>query len=390
MSNRKICVVTGTRAEYGLLRGLMRILRDDSEIELQTVVCASHLPFEFGSTYQEIEKDGFTIHAKVEMTLSSDSPAAISKSMGLGCIGFADAFDRLAPNLLVLLGDRYEALAAAQTAMAARIPIAHIHGGEATEGLIDEAIRHAVTKMSHLHFTSAEQYRRRVIQLGEQPDRVFTVGAPGLDNIRETTLLDRKELEEAIGFKFAKTNVLVTFHPETLSELSSSLPFGQLLAALDSMDNTGIVFTKANSDTDGRVINKMIDDFVAKDSNRSISVTSLGQLRYLSAMGIVDAVIGNSSSGIIEAPSMGVPTVNIGGRQAGRLRASSVIDCDETVEAISIAIEKALSPDFRNFASKISNPYGDGKAAKRIADTICRTDLQGIVVKKFYDLPGIS
>ncbi|WP_126428729.1 UDP-N-acetylglucosamine 2-epimerase [Brevibacillus marinus] len=387
MAKRKICVVTGTRAEYGLLYWLMKEIQDDPDLELQLVVTGMHLSPEFGLTYRTIEEDGFTIHEKVEMLLSSDTPVAVATSIGLGTIGFAGAFDRLQPDIIVLLGDRYEILAAAQAALVARIPIAHLHGGETTEGAIDEAIRHAVTKMSHFHFVSTEAYRRRVIQLGEAPERVYNVGAIGLDNIRKITLLNREELEQSIGFTLGEVNFLITYHPVTLSERSPAESMNELLAALDQFPQAHLIFTKPNSDPGGRVIAKMIDEYVSRHPGRSVAYTSLGQLRYLSAVKHVDVVIGNSSSGIIEVPAFRKPTVNLGDRQRGRVRTSSIIDCREDKSDIVAAINQALSPSFQRQLSELQSPYGEEYVSGKIKDHLKKVALDGVLMKSFFDLP---
>jgi UDP-N-acetylglucosamine 2-epimerase (non-hydrolysing)/GDP/UDP-N,N'-diacetylbacillosamine 2-epimerase (hydrolysing) len=382
---RKVCVVTGTRAEYGLLYWLMRDLADDKRAELQIVAAAMHLSPEFGSTYKVIERDGFVIDAKVEMLLSSDSGVGVAKSIGLGTIGFADAFERLRPDVVVVLGDRFEILAAAQAAMAARIPIAHIHGGEATEGLIDEAIRHAVTKMAHLHFVAAEPYRRRVIQMGEQPSHVFNVGATGIDNIVRLRLLDRSAIGELLGIPLESPTFLVTYHPVTLVE-DPEKGFAQLLKALDVFSSARIVMTKTNADAGGREINRMVEEYSAQHPDRVRAVTSLGQLRYLSVMRNADVVIGNSSSGLLEAPAMGLPTVNVGERQRGRLRSPSVIDCEEEPSAIVAAIQCALTSEFRAVAGRRETPFGRGGTAEAIRDVLVTYPLDGILMKKFNDL----
>ncbi len=389
MATRRVCIVTGTRAEYGLLYWLMREVKEDPDLDLQIIATGMHLSPEFGLTYKEIEEDGFEIDEKVEMLTSSDTPVGIAKSMGLGTIGFADALDRLDPDLLVLLGDRFEILSVAQTALVARIPIAHLHGGEATKGLIDDPIRHALTKLSHYHFVSADPFRTRVIQMGEHPDRVFTVGAPGLDNLRRMDLLDRDELEQSIDFELGEKSCIVTYHPVTLSEGSPAEPFEELLTALDQFADLRVIFTKSNSDTEGRVINRIIDDYVQNHPERSCAFTSLGQRRYLSALHNVDAVVGNSSSGIIEAPAVPVPTVNLGDRQGGRLRAESVIDCEENRERIRDALRQALSPAFREKIQGVTSPYGDGRTSPRIKEKLKDVPLGEDVLKKgFYDLNG--
>lgn len=383
---RKICIVTGTRAEYGLLYWLMKEIQNDQDLELQIIVTGMHLSPEFGLTYKTIEVDGFLIDAKVEMLLSSDTPVGIAKSIGLGVIGFADALDRLMPDILVLLGDRYEILAAAQAAMVARIPIAHLHGGEATEGLIDEAIRHAVTKMAHFHFVAAEPYRQRVIQLGENPEKVINYGAPGLDNIKRLNLLNKEDFENSINFRLGKTNFLVTYHPVTLSDQGPKHTMQELFRALDHFKDAKIIFTKPNADTDGRVICQMIDDYMVRQPDRVMATVSLGQLRYLSAIKHVDAVIGNSSSGLIEAPPLKKPTINLGNRQRGRLKAASVIDCDENTEAIIAAIQKALSADFLLSITNVVSLYGEGNASVRIKDYLKIVNLKDVLQKKFFDM----
>ena len=328
MKQRKVCVVTGTRAEYGLLRWVMEEIRESASLELQVIATGMHLSPEFGLTYRDIEADGFRIDRKVEMLLSADTPSGISKSMGVAMIGFADAYDQLRPDLLLVLGDRYEILAAVTAAMIAQVPIAHLHGGETTEGAFDEAIRHSITKMSHLHFVAAEEYRKRVIQLGENPDRVFQVGGLGIDNIHRLPLLSREALEEALDFSLGERNLLITFHPVTLEQNSSLKQMKELLTALKLQERTKLILTMPNADTEGRVLFGMIEEFVRQNPERAKAFTSLGQLRYLSCLQHVDAVIGNSSSGLAEAPSFRIGTVNIGDRQQGRLKAESVIDCN--------------------------------------------------------------
>lgn len=380
---RKICIVTGSRADYGLLYWLMKEIQADSDLQLQIAATGMHMSPEFGLTYKVIESDGFTIAAKVEMLLSSDTPVGIAKSMGLGVIGFADALDRLRPDILVLLGDRYEILAAAQAAMVARIPIAHIAGGDVTEGAFDEAIRHSITKMAHLHFVTNETSARRIRQLGENPDYIFNVGNPGVDYIKRMKLLDRSELAETLDFKFKEKNLLITFHPVTLETQPAETQFQELLTALDSLgQDVGIIFTKPNSDTDGRAIIRLMDGYVATHPNASV-YTSLGQVRYLSAMSQVDAVVGNSSSGLYEAPSFGKPTVNIGDRQKGRLQAASVINCGQEAGAIAAAILHALATD----CSGAVNPYGDGNSSVRIKERLKNIVRPSELLKKhFFDL----
>lgn len=382
---RKICVVTGTRAEYGLLYWLMKEIESDNDLELQLIVTGMHLSPEFGLTYKEIEKD-FKIDKKIEMLLSSDAAVGISKSMGLAQIGFAEAYEELNPDILVVLGDRYEIFSAASAAMIARIPIAHIHGGETTEGAFDEAIRHSITKMSHLHFTATNEYKNRVIQLGEEPSRVFNVGGMGVENIKRLKLLDKKEFEKAIDFKLNKKNILVTFHPVTLENSTAKEQFQELLDAIDTLEDTNIIFTKANSDTDGRAINQMIDVYVSKNSHKSVGFASLGQLKYLSALQFMDAVVGNSSSGLLEAPTFKIGTINIGDRQKGRIKADSVIDSKSNKSNIIKAFDKLYSKEFQELLKVVKNPYGDGMASASIVQNIKKANLDSILKKSFYNI----
>lgn len=384
--SRKICIVTGTRAEFGLMRWLMQEVRATPGLELQVLATGMHLSPEFGLTYREIEEAGFAIDARVEMLLSADSPTAVTKSMGLGLIGYADAYARLSPDLIVVLGDRFEIFAAVAAALIAGIPVAHLHGGELTEGAFDEAIRHSITKMSHLHFVAAEEYRRRVIQLGEQPERVFLVGGLGIDAIKRTKLLDRQEVEASLGFKLGSRNLLVTFHPVTLEGQSSGQQMAELLAALSELEDTHLIFTMPNADTGGRELASMVDAFVANHPKARV-YSSLGQLRYLSCMKLVDGVVGNSSSGLAEAPSMAVGTVNIGDRQLGRLQADSVVNCAPERESIKRAIQQLYDPGFRASLPRIVNPYGNGGASEKIVRVLKECSLDGIVKKRFYDLP---
>lgn len=382
---KKICVITGTRAEYGLLYWLMKEILADQELELQLIVTGMHLSPEFGLTYKEIEQE-FHINKKVEMLLSSDTPVGIAKSIGLAQISFAEVFIELQPDLIVILGDRYEIFAAASAAMVSRIPLAHLHGGETTEGAFDEAIRHSLTKMSHLHFTATEEYRNRVIQLGEHPSRVFNVGGMGIENIKRLKLLSKEEFEQSINFKLAEKNLLVTFHPVTLENSTAEQQFYELITTLDQFKNTHIIFTKANSDTDGRIINQMIDDYVANNPNKAIAFASLGQLRYLSALQFIDAVIGNSSSGLTEAPSFKIGTINLGDRQKGRIKASSIIDCLPNKKSINQALEKLYSLEFQEQLINVTNPYGDGYASQQIIQQIKQFNLNKLIKKQFYNL----
>lgn len=385
---KRIGIMTGTRAEYGLLKSLMQEINKDNDLELYLIVSGMHLSPEFGMTYQEIEEDGFEINAKVEMLLSSDSPAGISKSIGLGVIGFADEFQRADLDMLILLGDRYEALSAAISAMVMRIPIAHLHGGELTEGAIDEGIRHSITKMSYLHFTSTEEYRRRVIQLGENPERVFCVGAIGVENIKKINLMTKEELERSIHFEIDENTVIVTYHPVTLENNTVEEQFLNLLKVLDRNPKIRMIFTKANADTNGRIVNELIDKYTAQNSERACAFMSLGQKRYLSALKYCRIVIGNSSSGIIEAPSFGKPIINIGDRQKGRICADSVINCGYTQQEIQQAMETALTKEFENKASNCRNPYEKENTAANIISVIKDYLLNDkIKLKKgFYDI----
>lgn len=380
---RKICVVTGTRADYGLLYWLMKTIQGDLELQLQLIVTGMHLSPEFGLTYKQIEDDGFISDVKIEMLLSSDTPVGIAKSIGLGVISFAEAFDRLKPDIIVVLGDRYEILAATQAAMVARIPIAHIGGGDITEGAFDEAIRHSITKMSFLHFVTNSVAGRRIMQMGENPDFVYNVGSLGIEQIKKTKLLVREDLESRLKFRFMRKNILITFHPATLDDQSAEAQFSEVLTALEQLgDQVGLLFTKPNSDPGGRVIIQLIDNFVARHSNAR-AYTSLGSLIWLSAIAQVDVVVGNSSAGLYEVPSFQKPTVNIGSRQSGRLQATSVINC--ITEAISI--EKAIRQAFTKDCSETVNPYGDGNTAKKIVSILKEIPINsGLLKKKFFEV----
>lgn len=383
---RKICVITGSRAEYGLLQPLMEEVKSDSTLKLQLIATGMHMSRAFGLTYKQIEKDGFAIDEKIDICLSSDTPAGISKSMGMAMIGFGKVYRKLKPDIIVVLGDRFELLGVVASALVSRVPVAHIQGGELTQGAFDESIRHAITKMSHLHFTSTEVYRRRVVQLGEDPNRVFNVGALGLDNIRKLDLLSKKDLERRLKFSFKRHNFLITFHPVTLEDNNTAGKYFQnLLNVLDELKDIGLIFTKANADTGGRLINGMIDRFVGNNSGKAVLFDSMGQLKYLSTMRLVDAVVGNSSSAIIETPSFKVGAINIGDRQAGRIRAANTIDCKPTRKGIKNAIKILYSDRFQRNLKKITNPYGDGRSSGRIKDVLKTHDLSNILKKSFYD-----
>jgi UDP-hydrolysing UDP-N-acetyl-D-glucosamine 2-epimerase len=383
---RKICVYTSSRAEYGLLRGVLHKIEAEPTLQLQILASGMHLSPEFGMTIQEIRADGFDPDETIEILLSGDSPTAICKSMGLAMIGYGEALQRLKPDMVVVLGDRFETFCMAAAAQVCRVPLAHIHGGETTEGAIDEAFRHSITKMSHLHFASCEAYRQRIIQLGEAPDRVFNVGALGVENIRRTSLMGRSELATAIGFNLDKPYFLVTFHPVTLEKDTSEGQCQSLLDALDAFPEYNVIFTKANADTDGRVINRLIDEYARRQPERCLAVASLGILKYLSAMKYATAVIGNSSSGIIEAPSFKIPTINIGDRQKGRVMADSVVDCEPTSISIASSIRKVISAEFQEVLKVVENPYEQAGTAARIVEKItlfCPTEL---MKKSFYNI----
>lgn len=381
---RRVAVFTGTRAEYGLLYWLMKEIQQSELLDLQLIVSCMHLSPEFGDTWRQIVEDGFEIDAKVEMLLSSNTDVGTVKSMGLGVLGFADALDRLRPDLLVVLGDRFEALSICQAALIMRIPVVHLHGGELTEGAYDDAIRHAITKMAFLHFVAAEPYRKRVIQMGESPERVFNVGAVGLDHLKRTPGMPLKQLSESLDFDVSAPFLLVTYHPVTLLEEDPVQSFEALLRALEAFPEYRVVLTYPNADNGGRAIIPMIEQFSARSPERVLAIPSLGFRRYLSVVKRACAVVGNSSSGIIEVPSFGVPTVNIGSRQAGRLSAESVLHCAANKEAIESAIATALSEPFAQASRQVLNPYGEGDAASAIARVLETCDVSGH--KSFHDL----
>lgn len=384
---KKLTVVTATRAEYGLLKPIILALGEAEQFSVEVVVTGAHLSPEFGLTYREIENDGIPIRKKIEILLSSDTPVSISKSMGLAIISFAEYFEESRPDALIVLGDRYETLAVCCAAMNARIPIIHLYGGETTEGAIDEAVRHSISKMSYLHFTSTEPYRKRVIQLGEHPDRVFTVGGIGIENALKMPLMTKKELEDSIRFTLDEPYAVVTFHPVTLEEGQAEKQFQEILQAFDRQKKFKFIFTKANADANGRIINQMIDDYVVSRPN-TIAFESLGALRYLSALKYADMVLGNSSSGLVEVPSFHIPTINIGDRQKGRLQAESVINCNPVEKEVLKAMELASSKEFREKIADVKNPYGDGNTSGKIVeilkDKLADTDID--LKKKFYDI----
>lgn len=384
---RKICVVTGTRAEYGLLSRLIRMIDESEKTQLQLLATNMHLSPTYGETYKEIEADGFKIDRKIPIIEERKNDAvATLKSMAKAVAGFADAFNELKPDIVALLGDRYEILAAAEAALIEKIPIAHIHGGEVTEGAYDDAIRHSITKMSHLHFPSIEPYRKRIIQMGENPERVFTVGAIGVENIKRIPLLSKTEAEQSIGFALDINTILVTYHPVTLGPDSMKRDIVDFMSVLDENRDLRIIFTMPNSDNGSEVIVEAINDFVRSNKDRAVAFKSLGLKRYLSVMKEVGAVVGNSSSGIVEVPSFGVPTLNIGDRQKGRLAAESVVNCGTDKESIKFGLNKVLSTDFQNFCKTVENPYGRENTAEKIFKVISSYPLDNIIQKHFYDL----
>jgi len=398
MSNQsnkiKIAVITGSRADYGLLYTPLKALQRHPDFDLQVLVTGMHLSPEFGNTYTIIEQDGFYINLTVETLLASDDAASVCKSIGLGVMGFADAFKHLAPDLLLVLGDRYEIFAAVQAALVHKIPVAHLAGGDTTEGAYDEALRHSITKMSHLHFATNAAAARRIIQMGENPDHVYTVGSPGLDLIKNLNLLDKAQLEERLGITFRSKNIVITFHPTTLDDTDIHQQCDALFRALDALDtDVGLIFTKANADNQGRTINGLIDHYVAGNSN-AVAYTSLGQLGYCSLVAVCDAVVGNSSSGLYEAPTLKTPTVNIGDRQKGRLCAESVIHCATNQHDIYSAITKAMSINRINAAKAVTNPYGDGTATQQIMQVLTQfsaPDKRHALIKKhFFSVAGID
>ena len=386
MSKRKICVVTSTRAEYGILKPLLAEIYADDSLILQLVVTGTHLSEKYGATYTEIEADGFTIDAKITMNLDNDSNVTLSLAMAQLQSDITKTFSELKPDIIVILGDRYEILSVATVAMMLHIPLAHIHGGELTEGAMDDSIRHAVTKLSHLHFTSTQEYAQRVTQLGEQPKRVFNVGSLAVEQIKKLPLLSKKELEKSLAFKFGKKNILVTYHPETLSELLPQEQFQELLNALDELKDTKIIFTNANADSGGAIINTMIEDYIQKNSDKAVAFNSLGQLRYFSTIKYVDAVVGNSSSGILEVPSFHKPTINIGERQKGRTQPKSIVNAKLSQDDIKKAIYKAYDEDFLQIIKDVRNPYELEGTSIKIKKVLQNEAIDSILQKKFYDI----
>jgi len=383
---RKICVITGTRAEYGLLRYLIKDIKTSKYLKLQIIATGMHLSQEFGLTYKEIQGDGFILDRKIEMLLASDNPSSISKSTAIGLIGFAEAFNDLTPDIIVVLGDRFELLSACTAAMFANIPIAHIAGGETTSGAFDEAIRHSITKMAYWHFVANKDYEKRVIQLGEDPKRVFNVGGLAVDSIKRTKLLSKKTLMSETGIKFGQKNLMVTYHSVTLDYKSSKKDMEILLQVLKSFKDINLIFTMPNADTNGRILKAMILNYVKKNPGQSQSFNSLGSTNYLSTLQYVDGVIGNSSSGLAEAPTFKIGTINIGDRQKGRVRAKSIIDCEPNKSSISNAIKKLYSQKFQKNLKYVKNPYGLGNSTNKILNTLLTKDIPKNLKKDFYDL----
>jgi len=385
MNKKKICVITSSRAEYGLLYWIMKQVEASNKLKLQLIVTGMHLSHEFGLFIKEIKKE-FKVDKKIEILLSSDTSISISKSMGLCQISFSEAYDELKPDMILVLGDRYEIFSAAASAMVANIPIAHIHGGELTLGAFDDSFRHSITKMSHLHFTATKEYKKRVVQLGEDPGKVYNVGGLGVENIKRNKILNKNEFEKSINFKLNTKNILVTFHPVTLENKTSKKQFQELLDAIEKLKDTNFIFTKSNSDTDGRIINKMIDKYVERNPHKAVAFFLLGQSRYMSALKYVDAIIGNSSSGLLEAPSFKIGTVNIGDRQKGRIKAKSVIDCLANKKDIKKAIDKIYSKKFQKLLKNVKNPYSGGKTSKKIVNILKKISFPDSLKKKFYDI----
>ena len=385
---KKVCVVTGSRAEFGLLLPIIKKIESDDSLELKLAVTGSHLSVKYGETYKEIVQQGIPIDVKIEIIQDGDNAIDINRAIAKAVAGFGEYFSKEKPDIVVILGDRYEMLGVAAAALVSQVPVAHIHGGEITEGAIDDSIRHAITKLSHLHFTSCEVYRNRVIQLGEHPDRVFNVGALGLENIECINVIPKQELEKSIDFSLGDSFAIVTFHPVTLESDQVEEQVNNLLEALETVDDMRILFTKANADSGGIIINRMIDDFVDQHREKAVAFHSLGLIRYLSAMKYCSVVIGNSSSGIIEAPSFHVPTINIGDRQKGRIQAESIINCIPDKNDIIQAIHKVADPDFLCSVQKASNPYVDGDVSNKIA-TVLKEFLENRnmnLKKEFYDI----
>lgn len=386
MPRKKICIVSGSRAEFGLLRFVIEGVKNSSLLDLQLIVTGMHLSTDHGLTYKEIEECGFKIDKKIETVLASDTPSSITKSAGLGLIGFAQSFRELNPDCLVILGDRYEVFVCAIAALFFKIPIVHIHGGELTKGSFDDAIRHSITKMSWFHFVASEEYKDRVIQLGENPKNIRNVGGLGVDAIKKLKLLDKSELKQKKLINFGEKNLLITFHPSTLDVKSTKSQIENLVSSLEVLENCYLIFTMPNSDPDSKIIKSVIANFVEKNKKRAIFFESLGQRNYLSVLQFVDGVVGNSSSGLLEAPSFKIGTINIGNRQDGRLKSKSVIDCDSTKESISFALKQLFSNDFKKRLKSVKNPYGEGNASIKIIKFLEKVKIPISIEKRFFDI----
>ncbi len=383
---KRICVISGSRADYGLLYWTLTKLKDSSFFELQICVTGMHLSHEFGMTYKMIEKDGFKIDYKVETLISGDSGASVSKSVGLGIIGFTDVFEKLRPDLILVLGDRFEIFSAVSAGMALRIPIAHCHGGELSLGAIDDAMRHSITKMSHIHFVSTEDYSKRIVQLGEEKSRVFNVGALGIESLKKIKFKSKKQLKNELGINFLEKSFLITFHPETLNKKTSESKFAEILKAVDKFENTTLIFTKPNADSEGRLLIDMIDNYILKNRFKSFCFKSLGQTNYLSTMSNVNLIIGNSSSGLIEAPYFKIPTINVGDRQKGRLYGESVINCKCNYKSIYESIKKGLNANFLESIKNSKNPYGNSNSSSKIINVLKNKNFKNLINKPFVDI----
>ncbi len=390
MNKKKICVVTGSRSDYGLIYWTLKKFNHSKYVELNIIVTGMHLQKEYGYTLNEIEKDGFKIYKKINIHNKKKSQTHVSDSISSGIKKFTNTFLNNKFDLLLLVGDRFETFAAAIAATLSHTPIAHIHGGEVTVGAFDESFRHSISKMSHIHFTSTQIYKNRLIQMGERPTKIFNIGAPGIENIYKLKLLDKKKIEKKLNFKFSKKNLIITYHPVTLDNKKAKLQFQSILKSLDKLNDTFLIFTKSNSDPEGNLINEMIDSYVSLNSHKSISFFSLGNLNYLSVLKIVDGIVGNSSSGLIEAPSLKKGTINIGDRQLGRVFAKNVINCSYNTKKIDNALKKLFSLKFKNQLKKIINPYGNGIVSDKILKIILKTELKNIIKKKFYDIKKIK
>lgn len=383
---RKICIATGTRADWGLLSPIAKALQQREDVKLQIVATNMHLSPKFGNTYKEILADGFKINCHVPMMDNPDSPADTVRSMSMAMHGFADAFEELKPDLLIILGDRYEMLAVVSAALIFRIPVAHIAGGAITEGAFDDSIRHSITKMSHIHLTETDEYRNRVIQLGEDPEYVFNVGSIGIHNILNMPLLSAEEVSKQIGMNVDRNTLIVTFHPATLDSENPIEQCQNMLRAINTHSECNTIFTYPNNDSHGREIINLIEEYVGRNRGNAVVFPSLGALRYLSVLKYAGAAVGNSSSGIIEVPSMGIPTLDIGVRQRGRMAAASVRHCGVSLEDIKAGLDEILTPEFREMAKNCQNPYQQPDILERIVKIVCETPLDNITVKHFHDI----